>query len=305
MRVLINGGAGFIGLAIAEKLKSLSISVCIIDTIQRIARVNTLISGVQFVPIKMNSPPAILLEKFDALVHLAWSSQPSSSLQNASEDVRLNVAGSIELFDKAINHDIKKIIFASSGGTVYGNPAKVPISELSPLEPVSAYGVSKLSVERYLRLLSASSQTRAISLRVGNPYGPYQLHGTPIGLIANFLLQISKGEPLKIYGDGSIIRDYIWIEDVATAFCSAILEDIPSGEYNIGTGVGHSICDIANRVDAALGQSNQRNYIEQRTFDVQRIVLSTEKFQSFSTWRPRISLDEGLSRMIKASKLAE
>lgn len=302
MRVVINGGAGFIGLALLEKLKAASVDISVADTPLRIERVRGLLRDVELIPGDLNAVSFDHLKTADTLVHLAWSSQPSNSMSAIAEDANSNIVGSVKLFERALAAGIETIIFASSGGTVYGNTNQLPIVETAPLAPVSAYGVSKLAVERYLQLMSFHAQVKGISLRVGNPYGPYQLHGVPIGLIANFLLQLGKGNPLRIYGDGQIVRDYVWIGDVADAFLSAIQLDIPSGEYNIGSGYGYSINEIANLIQEVSGTRSDRTYVDHRSFDAQKVVLSVAKFTAATNWHPNMPIKEGLNRMLEAMK---
>lgn len=302
MRVLLNGGAGFIGEALADRLRAASADVYVADTMQRIERVRPSLNRANLIPCEFNIPPDDCLKNADVLVQLAWSSQPSNSMSSIADDAKTNIVGSVGLFERSIMAGVKKIIFASSGGTVYGNASILPISEDGHLAPVSAYGVSKLSVERYLQLLSLHHPVTGISLRIGNPYGPYQLRGLPIGLIANFLLQLSKGNPLRIFGDGRIIRDYIWIEDVAEAINRAIFQDMPPGEYNIGSGIGHSINEIADLVESEWGSRTPRTYVDRRSFDVQQVVLAIEKFSSAANWHPTVSLKDGIARMARATK---
>jgi len=241
------------------------------------------------------------LKGTDVLVHLAWSSQPADSMVGMVEDANKNIVGSLKLFAAAARANVSRIIFASSGGAIYGNTDKLPILEgLSP-NPVSAYGVSKVAVERYLQLVDFHHGLTGISLRIGNPYGPYQLVGTPIGLIASFIRQIRADAPLRIYGDGRIVRDYIWIGDVANAIVAAATTDMKSGEYNIGSGEGRSINEIADLVEAALGRSTSRVYFDHRSFDARQVILSTEKFRHITGWRPEISLTEGLQRMVNTA----
>jgi UDP-glucose 4-epimerase len=223
-------------------------------------------------------------------------------MSRIAEDASVNIVGSLELFLAAARASVRKIVFASSGGTVYGNAEKLPIEEKLPPNPVSAYGVSKVAVERYLQLAAFHNGFTGISLRISNPYGPYQLAGVPIGVIANFIRQLRAGEPLRIYGDGSVVRDYIWIDDVAHAVVMAVQKDLASGEYNIGSEIGHSINEIASSVENAMGIRTSREYVSDRSFDARKVVLSTAKFRRITSWTPHVSLGEGIERMTRVAQ---
>lgn len=300
MKIALVGGAGFIGLALAARLKELSIDPVVLDTERRLARATNLLRGIKTTPYPEGAFRNASIRDADALVHLAWSSQPANSMSGMTEDAQSNIVGSLALFSFAAEAGIKKIVFASSGGTVYGNTDRLPISEDWPPNPVSAYGVSKLAVERYLQLVAFHHGLTGISLRIGNPYGSYQLAGTPIGVIANFIKLISGGAPLKIYGDGEIVRDYIWIDDVADAVSRAACCEVASGEYNIGSGKGYSINQIADLVEREMSCGSDRTYLEHRSFDAQQVILDYGKFESATGWRPTVALQQGVGRMVKA-----
>jgi UDP-glucose 4-epimerase len=177
----------------------------------------------------------------------------------------------------------KRVVFSSSGGTVYGIPENSPVTEKCFTRPISAYGISKLSVEHYLDLYK---NLNGISLRIGNPYGAYQLRGTSIGLIARVLNSIKEKTPIQVWGDGSIVRDYINIKSVANAFALSLLtKNLEPGAYNIGTGVGRSINDIIQAAFDVTGRKTPVIYSKPRGFDVSTIVLDNSKFSSATGWK--------------------
>ena len=298
--VTLVGGAGFIGTSVAGALRARGDRVAVFDTRRRLDRAGALLDGVGTVAVDGLTKREIArhLEGSDVLIHLAWSSQPADSMLGMVEDASENIVGSINLFNEAAMVGVRRIIFASSGGTVYGNTDRVPIPEDRSLNPVSAYGVSKAAVERYLQLLAFHHGFNGISLRVGNPYGPYQLVGVPIGVMAHFIRRAVNGEPLKIYGDGSVVRDYVSIRDVAEAFAIATVQPLASGEYNIGSGKGLSINEVADLVEREVGRRPLRDYAPNRTFDAQRVVLDITRFSAATGWTPATDICDGIREMI-------
>lgn len=299
MKVILVGGAGFIGLAAIEAL-SREAQIHVVDTARRLKRARLEASAITITATEdICGGLESVIAGADVLIHLAWSSLPAASMKNVIDDAQNNIVGSLSTFTAAANAGIKKIIFASSGGTVYGNTCILPIEETQATNPVSAYGVSKLAVERYLQLIAFHHGVSGVSLRIGNPYGPYQLAGTPIGLVANFIRQLRAGAPLRIYGDGEVVRDYIWIDDLASAIALAAEVNMESGEYNLGSGEGHSINEVADLVERACGIRTHREHVPQRSFDASKVVLSSVKFTAATNWRPTIPLREGISRMLR------
>ena len=302
-KVSLIGGAGFIGASVLARLLEEGHDVTVADTARRIARIEPLLRGATAIAID-EGPEAdsrAALKGRDVVIHLAWSSGPAQSMAHMIADADANIIGGLSQFNQAADEGVGKIIFASSGGTVYGNAAALPIKESDPLSPVSAYGVSKAAVERYLDLIAFHRGPTGISLRLGNPYGPYQYVGTPIGVIANFIRRLRQGQPIEIYGDGDVVRDYLWIDDAADAFAAAVRADLETGAYNIGTGEGHSLNEIASLIEDAMGIKAARVHLEGRNFDASRIALDYSKFEAATGWRPRVALRDGLAKMLAAT----
>lgn len=296
----IIGGGGFIGEHLCAHLEKIGAQYTVADKAHRLDRLKHIVPSTNMVTFDGSDVSRLhhALQSTDVVIYLSWTSQPAQSMTSMVDDAEQNILNGLRLFQFAGEAGVKRIIFASSGGTVYGNADQAPIHETSPLNPVSAYGVSKLAVEQYLQLLVQQYGLTGISLRIGNPYGPYQLTGLSIGLIANFLLRASRGEQLKIYGDGQIIRDYIWIEDLTEAILLASTEKIASGPYNIGSGCGFSINEIASIVEQRFLDLPERSYVDSRTFDARRIILDISKFADATGWQPKKSLQKGIEEMI-------
>jgi UDP-glucose 4-epimerase len=300
MRIAIIGGAGFIGSAIAQLLSKHNIELSIFDTKKRLDKLLNIRQ--QFNTTLFPYPKVKDLHRhftgYDALIHLAYTTEPASSMDSLVFDARTNIVPSLEIFQAAIDAGITRIIFSSSGGTVYGDPVSLPVVEDDEKKPLCAYGVSKLAIEQYLHLYAINNSIKGISLRLANPYGTFQLQGTRIGIIAHFLNDIKNHNPLNVYGDGSIVRDYFHIDCAAKAFFSALFSSsLPSGSYNIGSGIGVSINELIDLLFKITGQKVSVNYIHGRSFDVPKIFLDSSRFKSFTSWQPEISLEEGIAKM--------
>jgi UDP-glucose 4-epimerase len=294
MRVVIVGGAGFIGTALAQSLRRHGLHPLVLDTAPRLTRASSALEGVDTAAFDftVDRSAASLLGGADALVHLACTTNPSHSMRDMVGDAESNIAPSIHLFDAAVAAGVRRVVFASSGGTVYGAPARLPVVETDPTRPLCAYGVSKLAIERYLALYP---QLGGISLRVANPYGTHQLGGATVGVIARFVAAVRDNAPIEVWGDGSIVRDYIAIEDVVDAFRSSVLsESLAPGQYNIGSGSGASVSKVIEVIFRAANRTVPVTYRQGRSYDVPAIVLNPSAFQAATGWQARISLQNGV-----------
>lgn len=283
-KVFICGGAGFIGQAVTESLLATGAHIHIADKQYRLDRLPPMPENVSLSPYHFSVDvfPQEILKGYDALIHLAWTTVPSSSMKSVSYDAKTNIVSSLDVFDSAVNCGVERIIFSSSGGTVYGNPDRLPVSENSKTQPQCAYGASKLAVEHYL---SVYDKINGVSLRIGNPYGAYQFIGTPIGVIARFLLNIKNNMPIQVWGSGDIVRDYLSVEEVAKAFTLAVTSDsITEGPYNIGSGRGTSLNELISVIFEVTQLEVPVKYRPSRGYDVQSIVLDSAKFAEATGW---------------------
>lgn len=298
--VVIVGGAGFIGTALARALADRGTPVRVLDRHHRLERSAHLLDGIDKAVFEF--PDTLGIEKHmdgaSALIHLTCTSTPQSSMKSLRRDADENIAPSVTLFEAAGAAGVKRVLFASSGGTVYGDTDRFPIVEDTPLAPLSGYGASKVAIETYLQLAARRDGFCGASMRIANPYGPYQLAGAPIGIIARYLTLIGQGAPLAVWGDGKIIRDYVHIDDTTRAILALLDQpDLPSGSYNIGSGIGISINDIIQTLSQITGTTPQVDYTPARGFDVQRIVLDTNKITNATGWAPNVSLQDGIAQL--------
>lgn len=302
MNVVIVGGAGFIGCSLVKQLHSHGFKLRVLDSARRLERVADLLGDVEkhAFDFSVDTDAARFMEGAQALVHLGCSTTPAQSMSNMVHDADSNIGPSIRLFDAAMASGITRVIFSSSGGTVYGVPRQSSMEEFHPTQPLSAYGVSKLAIENYLRLYQS---LRGISLRIANPFGAYQLRGAAVGVIARYVDAIGRGEPIEVWGDGSVVRDYIAVEDVARAIHQALATtDVPAGAYNIGSGVGTSINEVIDCIFEVSGRKVPVIYSSGRLYDVPSVVLDSSLFSRITAWRPEIAFHQAVDNLWRAAE---
>ena len=232
------------------------------------------------------------LEGVEVIYHLISTTLPASSNDNPAQDIMDNIVSTLEFLDIAKNKGVKKIIFFSSGGTVYGDPEFLPITESHPTNPRCSYGIHKLTIEKYLALFFQLYGLDYSILRVSNPYGPYQNVGRNQGLITATVHRIQNDLPLEIWGNGSVIRDYLHIQDVVSAGIKVLSYKGPHKIFNISSGKGRSITEVIQLISKQIGKKIKINYLAERSFDVQSNILSNELARRELGWTPQISMEE-------------
>lgn len=225
--------------------------------------------------------------------HLVSTTLPATSNKNMVFDVQSNVIASIELLEECVKNNVEKLVFASSGGTVYGNPAQTPVPENAPQQPLVSYGNTKLMIEKYCYLFAYQFNLKTVCLRLANPYGPGH-HGMMQGAIPVFLKRTRDQQAITIWGDGSIIRDYVYAKDVARAFVKAADYAGPQQVFNIGSGTGMSLNDLIEKLKHITGKETPVIYEAARGFDVAEIVLDINLAAKELGWRPQTPLTEGI-----------
>lgn len=234
----------------------------------------------------------------DVIYHLVSTTLPQSSNINPVYDVETNVVSTLHLLEAARLAGVRKIIFISSGGTVYGIPQELPISEDHPTEPICSYGIGKLAIEKYLFLYRKLHGLDYCVLRLANPYGERQRETGLQGAVSVFLYKALLKEEIEVWGDGSVVRDYIYVGDTVNAMVKAIDYDGDVRIFNIGRGKGYSLNEIVDEIEGMLGCPVKLKYLPGRPIDVPVNVLNIERAATFLQWQPRLTLREGLKRTL-------
>jgi UDP-glucose 4-epimerase len=306
-RVLVTGGAGFIGSHVADRYLAEGCDVTIVDDLSS-GRRALLPQGARFVQMDLADPSLgrVFEESgFDLVNHHAAQIDVRVSVADPMRDARTNVLGLLNLLECARRHGTARVVYISSGGVVYGEPGKVPTDETHPLLPLSPYGVTKLTGEQYLHYYARVHGLRYAALRYSNVYGPRQSPHGEAGVVAIFGSRILAGEPITIFGDGTQERDYVYVGDVAEANWRASTRDLPaladlrSRAWNIGTGWGTSVNELARRLMALAGTEVEIQKAPARTGELYRSVLDASRAASDLDWRPAVTLDEGLGRTLE------
>lgn len=300
MQCLILGGAGFIGSHVVDALVARGHGVRVLD-LKNVSKEN-LKKSMDFIEIREGDfhnvkEVAPALKGMDVVVHLVCTTLPGPSNENPAYDVESNVVGTLNLLDKAVELGVNKVVFASSGGTVYGIPGRIPIPETHPTEPICSYGITKLAIEKYLALYGRLRGLGYVVLRLGNPYGERQRMDSVQGAVAVFLGKTLRGEPITIWGDGSVSRDYFYIDDLVSAFVRTIESECPSQVYNIGSGRAYSLIDILSAIRAVTGMEPKVSFAPGRSLDVPVNCLDVSRARADLNWSPETSLSEGMKKM--------
>lgn len=297
MRIVIFGGGGFIGSAIVERLLLDGHALRIFER-PRVEpfRKFSETERIEWITGDMLSihDISLALADMDLVIHLVSTTLPKSSNEDPIYDVQSNLVGTLQILNVMVKLNVGKIVFISSGGTVYGTPKYLPIDENHPCNPQVSYGITKLAIENYLLLYQKMHGIKPIILRVANPFGKRQRVETAQGAVTVFLHRAITAQPINIWGDGSITRDYIYIDDVAEAFACAVEYNGSENIFNISQGLGTSLNELVSLIENSLGHKVEKNYLPARNFDVSKSVLSNKLAQKELGWSPRTSLQEGI-----------
>ncbi len=298
MRCLVTGGAGFIGSHLVDRLLSLNNEVMVIDNLStgKIENVNSKALFEQLDICDAALADIVANFKPNVVFHLAAQTSVPFSIDNRHLDGETNIMGSLNLVDACVQTRVKKIVFSSSAA-VYGTPLYLPIDEEHPTVPLSPYGLSKLTVEKYLTLYRQLLGLDFIALRYANVYGPRQDASGEGGVIAIFTDRVSKGETPVIYGDGEQTRDFIYVQDVVDANILAI-SSMYFGVYNIGTGYSTTINRLLSVIQNVTNTSKNPSHVAERKGDIRDSALLINKASQELNFCPRYNLVDGIRSML-------
>lgn len=296
-RCLVLGGRGFIGSHLTDALLTAEHHVCCFDQSPVLAeKVHPRLEH-RIADWASDQDLESALSDCDVCFHLVSTTLPHTSNLDPVFDIESNLIRTIKLLDMAVKHGVKKIIFTSSGGTVYGKPIQVPIPESHPTEPTCSYGISKLAIEKFLALYKQLHGLDYTVLRIANPFGERQRLEGQQGAIAVFMGKVLRGETVEIWGDGGVVRDYIHISDVVQALLLAMTsKSISQGVFNIGSGQGYSLNEVLSAIEQVTSKPVLRRFLEVRTFDVPVSVLDISSAAANLGWKPQIPFLQGLQR---------
>jgi UDP-glucose 4-epimerase len=306
MRALVTGGAGFIGSALVDRLVGDGHEVVVLDdlssgNLENLA--DALATGkVDHAEADLAGPelPGVVARaKPEVVFHLAAQIDVRHSVADPVGDARVNVLGSIALAKSAADHGVRRLVFAASAGTAYGepDPADLPVDEEYPPRATNPYGVAKRTVEDYLDTFHDLYGLESVSLRLGNVYGPRQDPHGEAGVVAIFCTRLLTGEPVVVYGDGTQTRDYVYVDDVAEAFLAAASQpQAVRQRLNIATGVETSVLELYAALREVTGFGPEPTFATARPGELQRIGLDVRRAKEVLGWRAAVDLPTGLSR---------
>jgi len=301
MKVLVTGGAGFIGSHVVDGYLAEGLDVVVVDDLSRGARQN-LAPGVCFYQVDIRARAALgsIFEKEqpDLINHHAAQIDVRQAVREPAFDAETNILASIHLLELAIQHGVKRFVYASTGGAIYGEPKTLPADEDTPVLPITPYGISKHTVEHYLFLFNILYGLPYVVLRYGNVYGPRQSSKGEAGVVAIFCEQMLQGITPTIYGDGTKTRDYIEVSDVVRANVQAL--KLGDGEiFNIASGVRTTDFEIFTAVREALDiPPFEPAYAPKRPGEVDHIGLDLSKARAKLDWQPQVGLRDGIQKTV-------
>jgi UDP-glucose 4-epimerase len=299
MKYIVFGGGGFIGSTIVDRLLEAGHTIRVFER-PRVEPYRAFLPSehVEWTTGDFASVHDVeeALDGMDGVFHLVSTTLPKSSNDDPIYDVQSNMVSTLQMLNAMVAKGVKRIVFISSGGTVYGVPQYLPVDEKHPTEPVVSYGITKLAIEKYLSLYSNIYGIKHVVLRVANPYGERQRLETAQGAVAAFLHKALSDNPIEVWGDGKVTRDYVYVGDVADAFVKAITYEGSQTVFNISSGQGLCLNELIDKVENVVGRQVERIYKPARPFDVPVSILCNELATSELDWSPRVSMAEGLAK---------
>lgn len=301
-KVLVTGAAGFIGSHLVDRLLADGHAVVGVDDLSS-GRLDNLEQAqrsrtFQFVKLDIVTPALrelVVASRPEVVIHLAAQMDVRKSVRDPLFDARTNVLGTVNVLEAAAVANSRKIIFASSGGTVYGQPEVLPVREDAPLAPSSPYGAAKVAGEVYLQTYQRLYGLQGTSLALGNVYGPRQDPHGEAGVVSIFAQALCAGEPTKIFGDGTSSRDYVYVDDVVDAFVRCLGPETSGKRYNVGTGCGVTVRELHSLLAGLCGAKDAPVMQEPRLGELEAIALDSFALAQATGWTPIAQLEHGLS----------
>jgi len=302
-KILVTGGAGFIGSNLVDRLINQGHEIVVVDDLSS-GKKSYVNPAAKFYKLDIRASrleKVFAREKIEVVYHLAAQIDVRKSVADPAFDVDINVVGGLNLLENCRRFKVKKIIFSSTGGAIYGDAEEIPTTEYAPTYPVSPYGINKLAFEKYLNYYFQVYGLNYTILRFANVYGPRQFKGGEAGVIAIFIDNAVKGLESKQYGDGKQTRDFVYVDDITRAL--ALARDIDCrGEINIGLGREVNLLEIRQEIEAALGEPIKVKEEQGKAGEQRRSVLSRERAKAVLNWEPEVDLKEGIKRTISWAK---
>lgn len=298
MKVLLVGGCGFIGSHVVDSLLRNGHPVRIFDRRNEVFR--TPLHGVEYVMGDLADIPQVYeaLSGVQAVIYLASATVPATSNLDPVADIIGNQVAMVRFLEVMRTTGVRKLVYLSSGGTVYGIPSTDIVEETHPLRPIGSYGIVKVAIENYLQMENRLHGLQHLVLRASNPYGPRQGHTGTQGIIGTYLWRIMRDEAIDVWGDGSVVRDFIHVRELADLCVSAVQSHV-SGCYNAGSGIGTSVMEIIGSINRIIMKTGKKAvtpiYKPSRGFDVPRIVLDIRRARRDFNWKPTIDLENGIA----------
>jgi UDP-glucose 4-epimerase len=298
---MVTGGCGFIGSHIVDAYVAKGHDVVIIDNLST-GNINNLNPRAKFYEEDINSDLDKIFrrEKFELINHHAAQINVRTSVDDPVYDARINVLGTVNLLKFASKYAIKRFVYASSGGAVYGEPEQYPINEGMPLNPLSPYGASKVAAEHYITTFARLYGMDYVIFRYSNVYGPRQIIKSEAGVISIFIDRIFRNESCSVYGDGKQIRDYVYVGDIVAANMLAL--NCAPNIFNIGTNVETSVNDLIDIFSKILKKDVAHQHVDPRPGEVQRNVLDYRHAWSVIQWQPKTQLKDGIAETFEYFK---
>lgn len=297
MNILILGGTGFIGSHLIDSLSTKGHFLTVVDRTLKYAPQHKNIRYYQADIQRLTDIEDIFTGQ-DLIIHLVSTTNPQSSNADPIFDTTSNLVSSLSLLEIMKKQAVPRLIYFSSGGTVYGIPSNIPIKESHPTQPICSYGITKLAIENHIKMYMDLYDIQATILRPSNPYGPRQSHIGVQGVISTFTNRILNEENITLWGDGNVVRDYLYVLDLISA-CNAAIEKNVTGTFNIGSGKGYSLNQIISQIELITGKQAHIEYQPKRNFDVPEIYLDITEANSRLGWRPETDLTQGITQYIE------